>query len=1256
MAIIDNKLSPLIRGQLPDFLQDEDHAVYSAFVRDFYKFLESARIKYKTGTNYLTLEPETTAYVLSENGAIGSAIDRMVLEDSIEFQNGEIIKGQTSGAETTIIVEDVRNASLYTTANQRFEIGETILGLTSGAEAELTEYKGNPVQNIQQLLDYADIDNTVNEFFTQFREAFLKVIPNTLATGVSKRNLVKNIRDLYAAKGTSQGHKLFMRLLLNESSNIFYPNQNMLRLSDGKWSTKKRLRCVSNGQGTGSEALNQVITGRTSFATAVIDSASTFIQGNDSVSEFEIEDIKPGAAGDFKTGEIIDVISNSKDVSISFTIKSIVSNTNITNDGILHSLFESVAIDSNKGNGFAELEVNNIVEGSVSDVFVQTPGSGYEVGDKVVFTGGNGTDAAEGIVSALGGSILLEDGDGINRETASKLSDLPFNIALESRELADGPYYLFGTADYNQKGAGKTGYFYPLFLTATGAGGTTNSHAHTFLEFPDQTFYMPNATAFHGLADAPTGTYDSETYISYPPQTEDNIILNGTDAVGLDAGDKLISNLTQVSLDIFTNDDERLILERGTFATEAEQTSINQVFITNPGSSYSSLPTISVTSDSGSSAKLLALTTDIGAVNSLNIKDSGFDYDDTDIPDVAFQAHFILKDVTGTFAANNTLTTHVGTVQGYNSDTQQLDVTFEDSEKIVMENSTAVDIPFILEDQEADVNHHNILAEDTQLLPLTEEDNIILDGTSANLEPVRVFTIDVKHYQNPNDASDEYFIINGERQKQLLLKEGSTYYFNLSDPSLYNEDTTLNHQLKFSSTSDGTHGGGVAFTSGVTSSPITTSIGTAGAYIQIVVPTNAPTLYYYGVNHSGTGGIMETRTRNTIITDEGDCIIFDSITRTKDRMLLDAGTQTGGNELTGFDLEDDGGDILLESTNALIAGENSKVILDGDVNVGTRFLGGESGQRLRTEQQGNKIFLEDGFTLLFEDQDSDSIGDNIALNGTDSSSNNADSNLITQDKIDFSNKDITITDSGGATGTILLGNIATADAVIDITTDTTGNYISVQSLIDEDLIRIQDSYYYQQFSYEVQVGQSAATYLNELKRAVHPAGFNPFGKVSIASFVSLSVKNAGKEYARVDTDGTFSPILASTFNQIFDELIPRRHYVVRPGARIGNRTDKVTIDGSSTSTLALDGSDGSSSNAGSTIIAEDDLGNVNMIAENILSQNAGVSILCEDGTITMYGKGNRIFAETATIQGGKQELAFVPNFSVSRVSRAARAR
>ena len=54
----------------------------------------------------------------------------------------------------------------------------------------------------------------------------------------------------------------------------------------------------------------------------------------------------------------------------------------------------------------------------------------------------------------------------------------------------------------------------------------------------------------------------------------------------------------------------------------------------------------------------------------------------------------------------------------------------------------------------------------------------------------------------------------------------------------------------------------------------------------------------------------------------------------------------------------------------------------------------------------------------------------------------------------------------------------------------------------EALNRIQDSVYYQQFSYEVQTSAGQAEYLDELKKAVHPAGFNIFGKVSLATLVS----------------------------------------------------------------------------------------------------------------------------------------------------------
>ena len=95
----------------------------------------------------------------------------------------------------------------------------------------------------------------------------MNAIPNTLATSVSKRKLIKNIKDLYSAKGTKEGHELFMRILLGEEAEIFYPNIHMLRTSDGDWRTETTLRCSAFTGVSGDEVVNQVITGQTSGAT-----------------------------------------------------------------------------------------------------------------------------------------------------------------------------------------------------------------------------------------------------------------------------------------------------------------------------------------------------------------------------------------------------------------------------------------------------------------------------------------------------------------------------------------------------------------------------------------------------------------------------------------------------------------------------------------------------------------------------------------------------------------------------------------------------------------------------------------------------------------------------------------------------------------------------------------------------------------------------------------------------------------------------
>ena len=76
---------------------------------------------------------------------------------------------------------------------------------------------------------------------------------NVLITGVAGF-----IGSRVAQRFISEGHKVVMRLLLDESANIFYPNENMLRVSDGNWRNQTLIRVASSGNATGQEAINQV--------------------------------------------------------------------------------------------------------------------------------------------------------------------------------------------------------------------------------------------------------------------------------------------------------------------------------------------------------------------------------------------------------------------------------------------------------------------------------------------------------------------------------------------------------------------------------------------------------------------------------------------------------------------------------------------------------------------------------------------------------------------------------------------------------------------------------------------------------------------------------------------------------------------------------------------------------------------------------------------------------------------------------------
>ena len=101
-----------------------------------------------------------------------------------------------------------------------------------------------------------------------------------------------------------------------------------------------------------------------------------------------------------------------------------------------------------------------------------------------------------------------------------------------------------------------------------------------------------------------------------------------------------------------------------------------------------------------------------------------------------------------------------------------------------------------------------------------------------------------------SDSGNKYrFDDFGTSAVTLDLAEGSTYVFDQSDSS------NSGHPLRFSTTSDGTHGSGSEYTTGVTT---TGTPGSSGAKTTIVVAASAPTLYYYCSAHSGMGGQANT--------------------------------------------------------------------------------------------------------------------------------------------------------------------------------------------------------------------------------------------------------------------------------------------------------------------------------------------------------------------------------------------------------------
>ena len=142
--------------------------------------------------------------------------------------------------------------------------------------------------------------------------------------------------------------------------------------------------------------------------------------------------------------------------------------------------------------------------------------------------------------------------------------------------------------------------------------------------------------------------------------------------------------------------------------------------------------------------------------------------------------------------------------------------------------------------------------------------------------------------------------------------------------------------------------------------------------------------------------------------------------------------------------------------------------------------------------------------------------------------------------------DETITSNTSGTCTLKKLDVSTATVNVVSVADTDGAFISERGKVSETTMRIQDSLYYQDFSYVLKVGRSINEWRDAFKKTMHTAGFYFTGQVNIQN--RLNVRAIGPVIGSV-SNVTDEPLFAIV-NTLFSTIFGRRLGTVDDGTSL----------------------------------------------------------------------------------------------------------
>jgi len=239
---------------------------------------------------------------------------------------------------------------------------------------------GNPWNEAKSLLNYQDIDTTIDDFLLNLEKEYVALIPKNFDGDI--RTLMKNIKQFYITKGSPKSYEFLFNILFNETIEFYYPKKDILRVSDGKWDSDITIKITNPEQYDVFELTGEIIkqeeyyfdTDEQRFmyrdiATATVERAVQFFLGGELVTELFLSKV----TGTFRAND------------------TYIDTTDTTAFRALDNDTKIYFIDANRNKH--EYKVEPLLTG----VTISDPGSGYEPNDVLPVVSANGDPGVNAI-------------------------------------------------------------------------------------------------------------------------------------------------------------------------------------------------------------------------------------------------------------------------------------------------------------------------------------------------------------------------------------------------------------------------------------------------------------------------------------------------------------------------------------------------------------------------------------------------------------------------------------------------------------------------------------------------------------------------------------------------------------------------------------------------------------------------------------------------------------------------------------------